>query len=157
MEIIFADLPDTVTRTIKVTPPGTRIEGKLLLTFKKLEMKEAAQEIILHDKALRGTDDDGNEVEAGDIYAARDQWAKDFLLENLQEWSLKDTASGELYPVNDEVVSKVLAIDAFFWPIYRDILDYVTKIANGKSKSDQEAEIKNLLNLDKGTTNKRRG
>jgi hypothetical protein len=70
---------------------------------------------------------------------------------------LKDTASGELYPVNDEVVSKVLAIDAFFWPIYRDILDYVTKIANGKSKSDQEAEIKNLLNLDKGTTNKRRG
>ena len=157
MEIILSELPATTTRTVKITPPGTRIEGKLSLTYSKLDMHAAAQQVVLHDKSLASTDEDGNAIESGDVYAARDQWLKEFVLEHLQDWSLKDGATGDAYPLTDEVISKVLSIEEFFWPIYRDVLDYATKAANGKSKSDQEAELKNLLNLDKNITNKRRG
>lgn len=156
MKIILAELPNTTTRPVKVTPPGVRSEGKLNLTFKKLDVQEAAAEVVLHDKALSGVDDEGNAIESSDIYAARAEWLSKFMLENLQEWDLEDGNSGEAYPLTQEVINKVLSIEEFHWPIYRDVLDYITKTANGKSKSDQEAELKNLLNLDKNITNKRR-
>lgn len=157
MKVTFEALPSTVIRTIKVTPPGSRVEGKLDLTFSRLTMQDAADEVILHDKALASVDEDGNEIKSEDVYAGRTTWLQEFLEKNLQDWSLENGDSGENYPVDAEMIAKYLSLDNFYWPTYRDVLDYLTKMANGKSKSELELEVKNLLNLDKKTTGKARG
>lgn len=157
MKIIFAELPTHVDRALKVTPPGQAREGVLKVQYTRLTMQAAADLVVSHDLANAANDSEGNRKESGKTYTDRDAWLYDCMQQHLLGWSLEDGDTGVPYDITAEVLTQFLSIDAFYWATYNDWLDYITKVANGKSKTENETEIKNLLNSGRTSSNNRGG
>ena len=160
MKIKFAELPTFVNRALKFVPPGETREGTLKMQYSRLTMQEAADLVVAHDAAVAPTENDGDrkaDKADGQTYVDRAAWLHDCMVDHLKGWSLEDGETGEAYAITEAIIEQFLSVDVFFWATYRDWLDYLTKIANGKAKSEQDAEIKNLLNSARGAPSGKRG
>lgn len=157
MKIKFAELPTFVNRSLKFVPPGETREGTLKMQYSRLTMQEAADLVVAHDVAVAPTENDGDRKADGQTYTDRFAWLHGCMVDHLKGWSLQDGDTGEAHAITEAIIDQFLSVDVFFWATYHDWLDYLTKIANGKAKSEQDAEIKNLLNSARGTPSGKRG
>ena len=151
MQVFFEE--NKVKRTIKIKGPEGKI-GTVNIDLKSLSLSVAANIAIAYDIAISETDEGGDEKPLGQVYNDRKSWLKGNIQENVLNWDLKK--GEDIYPTDDDSLDKLLEVNYFYWSLHDMYLDYVTKIANGKSKSERERELKNYMTLGKPLQKTRR-
>lgn len=124
------------------------VTQKLNWNYRLINTDEASEFVDSHVEQIETTDDDDEKISTSELMVNKREWLLKSILDNdlLVEWdTYLKKADKKPVEINRKSLEAVLKRGDIFYPVYRDFMDIITKIAQGQSLTDRDKEIKNLI------------